>query len=236
MYEVGSSTPLGFTMRLANFSCKFLMIIMKPLISTWTLPIALTLTILIISSFGETGREALQYIATSHGSSDSVFSYRWISAHFTHLGWKHAGLNLVGLISIWFIYGKVLKPKYWLVFIVTCAFGISLGLSVFSSNVTYYVGLSGVLHGMLALPITFVLLGAFSDAYYRRAKFQRWDDIYVALALWGKIAYELIIGSVPITSTIAGGAVIVETHLYGACIGTVFAFLLYAECQTMNRF
>ena len=189
------------------------------------IPIGLSLIILAIASMESSGRELFKYFGPST-SDQSGMSYRWITGHLTHLGWSHTCLNLSGLLCIWLVYGRHISNNMWLVFLVICALGISWGLHTLSSDVGYYVGLSGVLHGMLALAITSALLKfLFGDPLSSRDGFC-WEEVFLLFGLWGKIVYEQTLGAVPMTAALAGDTVVIDAHLFGAFVGTVFAFLM----------
>ncbi len=208
---------------------------MKISVRHWILPLVVSLICLVIAFTGEAGRLALRYVGAEQVFQSGGISYRWLTGHYTHLGWRHVGLNLLGLVSIWIMYGRVISPRAWLVFLLICPLGISLGLSFVSPQTTYYVGLSGVLHGILAAAVTRMVLTPIHGQATNAARF-RWEDMIVLIGLWGKIAYEQMIGSVPLTAALSGGAVVVDAHLYGACIGTCFAGLFAAKRRLTLKF
>lgn len=200
---------------------------MKSFLKMWQVPLGLSLIVLAIAAMGTWGRDSFQYLGPQLSGKGFANHYRWISGHFTHLGWSHMTLNVIGMLSVWWLYGRYLTRELWIIFILICAFGISLGLYFLSPHVDYYVGLSGVLHGMLSAGVTLALLENFkSKNRLKETASISWEELFVLLGLWGKIAYEQIAGSLPITTKIAGNTVIVETHLYGAIIGCVFTIIL----------
>ena len=71
---------------------------------------------------------------------------------------------------------------------------------LFSPEVIWYVGLSGILHGLLAA-----------------IAWQRYPILLVLLMV--KLGLEQLYGGLPATANLTGGAVIVDAHLYGAVIG-----------------
>ncbi|MCK5876272.1 MAG: rhombosortase [Candidatus Marithrix sp.] len=122
--------------------------------------------------------------------------WRLVTAHFIHLSWTHMWLNAISLIIIWEL--TVKSYSFW--WFLACGFGISLGLWLFSPEVIWYVGLSGILHGLLA-----------SIAR------QRYPVLLVFLII--KLAWEQLYGGLPATADLTGGTVVVDAHLYGALIG-----------------
>ncbi|RKZ39058.1 MAG: rhombosortase [Candidatus Parabeggiatoa sp. nov. 3] len=122
--------------------------------------------------------------------------WRLVTAHFVHLSWNHMWLNALSLLIIWELAAK----SYRFGWIIICGFGMSLGLWLFSPQVIWYVGLSGILHGLLAA-----------------TAWQRYPILLVLLMV--KLVWEQLYGALPATANLTGGTVIVDAHLYGAVIG-----------------
>ena len=201
---------------------------MKPPVARFVMPLALAFLTIAISGLGDYGRQTFEYLGPSNLHHTGGLSYRWLSGHFTHLSWSHTWLNLAGLMSIWVVYGRVITHKSWLAFIILCAFGISAGLHFLSPEVERYVGFSGVLHGMLALCAAYGMMPNLKKRMWSRTSI-KWEDAFVFFGLWCKVVYEQMLGAVPMTAAIAGDSVIVNAHLYGACLGTIFALLLIVK-------
>lgn len=170
---------------------------------------------LIISALGDTGRELFAY---QRGLFSSREIWRAISGHLTHLGWSHFLLNAFGLLGVWSLYGKTFNAVSWAFIFLICAIGITAGFAIFDENLQNYVGLSGVLHGLLAAGASHSLIST-----KRRDIDFPVESILVLAALGLKIAYEQFVGSVPLTGALSGGAVVVNAHLYGAMIGAIAA-------------
>lgn len=141
--------------------------------------------------------------------------WRLLSGHLLHLGWNHLLMNLLGLILIVLIFVERPLSRWWLDSFV-CALGISFGLYLFSPETYWYVGLSGLLHGLLAAAIVDGL--------------QQQPRVYGLLlaALAGKLVWEQLAGPVPLSGDVVQGIVIVDAHLYGAISGLIFRLLLKA--------
>ncbi len=140
--------------------------------------------------------------------------WRIITGHLVHLGWPHLLMNLIGLILIWLLFGHLIKRNSWLIICTTSAIGISAGMMVFNPELKWYVGLSGVLHGMfVAGAIVSVKAG------YRA-------ELLLLLLLTGKLAWEQVVGPLPGSAEFAGGNVIVDAHLYGAISGLFISLVL----------
>ena len=54
------------------------------------------------------------------------------------------------------------------------------------------------------------------------------------IVIAGKLTYEQLVGSLPGTSDMSGGPVVVDAHLYGA-IGGIVAFLLLEFIEMMAQ-
>jgi hypothetical protein len=70
------------------------------------------------------------------------------------------------------------------------------------------VGLSGVLHGLLVAGLLHGLMTP-----------RRRESAVVLALVFAKLAYEQLAGPLPGSAATAGGAVIVDAHLYGAIAG-----------------
>jgi rhomboid family GlyGly-CTERM serine protease len=126
-------------------------------------------------------------------------------------GYEHALLDMAGLTLLWALFARDYSLRGWLLILVLSVAGIDAGLWLLSATTQWYVGSSGVLHGVLA---------AGTCAHLRRREPDGW---ILAVFLVGKLVYEQAHGALPLT---AGGAVIVDAHLYGAVSGALAAVLL----------
>jgi rhomboid family GlyGly-CTERM serine protease len=136
-----------------------------------------------------------------------------LTGHLVHLNWTHWGLNMAGLliVAIFFsLYGTLLD---WLFVLLFSAAVIGLGLYWFHPELIWYVGLSGVLHGLF-------LYGAM-----REIRYYPFSGYVLVLLLSGKLFWEYMNGALPGSEEITGGRVLVEAHLYGAVAGLAAVFL-----------
>ena len=136
--------------------------------------------------------------------------WRLITAHLVHLGWAHLWPNLLALILIGGLLEEFLSPFEWTVASLVTGFAISTGLYLFQPDTHWYVGLSGVLHGLVAC-------GAVMMIRARAVGL----GVGLGLGLALKLLWEVIYGPVPLTAASVGGAVVVAAHLYGAIAGAV---------------
>jgi rhomboid family GlyGly-CTERM serine protease len=136
--------------------------------------------------------------------------WRLLTAHLVHLGWAHLWPNLLALLLIGGLLEEFLSPFEWAIASLVTGFAISAGLYLFQPDTHWYVGLSGVLHGLVACGAIVMIrdravgLGA-----------------GLGLGLTLKLLWEVVYGPVPLTAASVGGAVVVAAHLYGAIAGAL---------------
>ena len=136
-----------------------------------------------------------------------------LSANFTHLNWTHFSLNLFGISLLTYLHWEHYLLKSFLPLILLCAFLVTCGLHWINTDISSYVGLSGVLHGLLAWGIA-------QDI--GKGKALGW---LLAIFLVLKLGLELFgIGSSTTTDMI-DAPVITAAHLYGAIGGTIYYVL-----------
>lgn len=146
--------------------------------------------------------------------------WRILSAHVVHLGWKHLLMNMAGLALIWLLFGRLLTTLHWAVVVTACALAVSLGLLAFHPGIGWYVGMSGVLHGMFLAGA----LASLSHGY-------RAEALLLGLVVV-KLIWEQLYGPLASSEELAGGIVVVDAHLYGALAGVVVAAtILVAQRQ-----
>lgn len=178
----------------------------------WLLGIAAALA----SWFGGPMSPGLRY------QRDIILSGEWwrlLTGHLVHLGQSHLLLNLAGLALIGWVFGPGLRALHWLLVLFASWLGLALGFLLLEPQLEWYVGLSGLLHGLL--------LGALllDEGLDPRAR------VALILAVFLKLAWEQWTGELPFTATAAGGPVVVDAHLYGGVGGWLagIAFRLRAR-------
>jgi rhomboid family GlyGly-CTERM serine protease len=158
---------------------------------------------------GDAGREALRYDRTALAAGQW---WRLLTAHFVHLDFDHAALNSLGLVLMWALFARDYRPLHWLAILIGSIAAIDAGLWLRDSTVSWYVGSSGALHGIMA---------AGTLAHLRRRDLDGW---ILAAFIVVKLAYEQSAGALPFTDSHAG--VVVDAHLFGTVGGAgVAAFL-----------
>jgi len=139
-----------------------------------------------------------------------------LTGHLVHLNWTHWLLNMVGLaiVAVFFsLYGSLFD---WLFVLLFSALVTGLGLYWFHPELIWYVGLSGVLHGLF-------IYGA-----VREIRFYPFSGYLLLALLCAKLIWEYTSGPLPGSEALTGGRIVVEAHLYGAIAGIVAVFLTWA--------
>jgi rhomboid family GlyGly-CTERM serine protease len=171
---------------------------------------ALLASVLLVLALGATagwGRANLQY---ERGALAHYQWWRLLSAHLVHLGWRHALLNCAGLTLLWMLFAREFSPRRWLWIVLMAAASIDAGLWFLRPTVEWYLGASGVLHGIWA---------AGACMMYRRG-----EDLGAALLLLliVKLVYEHQSGS----SLFEGDLPLVSAaHLFGTLGGLLGTLL-----------
>ena len=155
------------------------------------------------------------------GTFATILSAPWrlFTAHFIHANGWHLLLNLANILLLTIVFHRYFQQTQWIGFIFFSALFISLGLWLLS-NLSSYVGFSGVFHGLLF----YFLLTSIRDA--RQAK-QKILLLTAIVLLVGKILYEQISGGGGYLSEMIDRSVAVDAHLLGLVSGLLFWFL---EC------
>jgi rhomboid family GlyGly-CTERM serine protease len=165
---------------------------------------------------GESGRAALRYERTAIAAGQW---WRLLTAHVVHLDLDHAVLNSLGLLLMWALFARDYRPRQWLAIVLCSLAAIDAGLWLRDSTVAWYVGSSGVLHGVMA---------AGTIAHLRRRDLDGW---VLAVFIVVKLVYEQTIGALPFTENPAG--VIVNAHLYGVLGGAAVAACLRSRPEPL---
>lgn len=135
--------------------------------------------------------------------------WRLVTGHLVHLSAGHLAMNIAGFAALALLYRSLAARRCWLVLALAVSLSISAQLYWFSPTVQWYVGLSGVLHGLWAAAA--VWLWPLSRA----------ESLGAGLLLFAKLAVELRFGP------LSGGEdfrVVTEAHRAGAAAGFVLAF------------
>lgn len=175
--------------------------------------LVLATIVLVLQAGGEDLRLWLRYDRPKIAAGQV---WRLVTGHLVHLGWSHAMLNATALVLIFAGFERTLRPGQWLWVGVGAMLAIDLGLWIFQPQVSWYVGLSGVLHGLVA-----------AAALSLWATAPRVATVML-IFLAGKLLWEAAAGPLPMTAELAGGDVVVGAHLWGTLGGGLTALMLAA--------
>jgi len=176
----------------------------------YLLPAAAGLVALMLQAGGRGLVDALAYSREDIAGGEL---WRLVTAHLVHLGWSHLALNLAGLALVWYLVGRAFRPRQWLAIAAVSVLTMDLGFWVLDPELDWYVGLSGLLHGLLAAGLV--------QGLRRRDR----EAVVLAAFVIGKLAWEQWQGPLPGSEATSGGNVIVNAHLYGAVGGVVGGIL-----------
>ena len=190
------------------------------ILSAWLIPVAV---IGISGLFALGGDEVRDWLRFDRGLIDAGQYWRLVSGHFVHLGVSHFLLNSCGLLLVWYLVGQHLSAANWLFIAAASILVMDIGFWLFEPQLYWYVGLSGLLHGILAAGIVAAL------------RHDRTMALILATLVIVKLAYEQLLGPLPGSEASSGGSVVVVAHLYGAIGGVVAAVVLLRTSQRPDQ-
>jgi len=177
----------------------------------WLLAIAVAAACLLLEMGGDSVRDSLAFDRAALAAGEV---WRLLTGHLVHLGWTHLVLNLAGLALVAWVVGSRYNWMAWLVTALISMAAIDAGLWLLNRDLDWYVGLSGLLHGLLAA-------GLLSGIRERDR-----ESIVLAAFVLAKLAWEQFSGPLPGSESTSGGAVVVDAHLYGVAGGLLAAAIL----------
>lgn len=158
---------------------------------------------------GASSVEALRYERAAIAAGEA---WRLVSGNLVHASGQHLLLNLAGLGLVALLFPGEYSRREWSLVATASALAIAAGLWWGSPEVEWYVGLSGVLHGVLAA-------GAIG---WWRSRLRG-----MAVLLWAiliaKLGREQLFGALGWSGDLH---VIVDAHLYGAIGGAMAGALI----------
>lgn len=159
---------------------------------------------------GDAGRQWLRWDRTAIADGEV---WRLVTGHLVHMNGSHFWLNAVGLILVWLLVGERFSTRAWAGVIVVTVAGIDLGLWFLDPQLQWYVGMSGLLHGLLMAGLVMGLPA------------ERREALFIGTFVVAKLIFEQLAGSLPGSEMASGGPVIVNAHLYGAVSATIAAVI-----------
>lgn len=173
------------------------------------LPVSVAVVLALLWMAGDTVLASLRYerSAIAHGEP-----WRLITGNLVHANGRHLLLNLAGLGLVALLFPGEYPWRQWMAIAIACAVAIAAGLWWGNPEVEWYVGSSGVLHGLLAA-------GAIA---WWRSRMRGLATLLMAI-LVAKLLGEHGFGAVGWSGDLP---VIIDAHLYGALGGTLAGMIL----------
>lgn len=150
--------------------------------------------------------------------------WRAFSAHFVHINWTHAVINVAAWIILARLFADELASWRHLVVIAVSAVGVSAWLALIHPEIAWYRGLSGVLHGVFfagAIAWTGTTLRAIDAGK---------SSLYLPIGLiavgWAKVVAEQPAGSATLHADWLDAAIVPQAHLAGSVIGNAIGAMM----------
>ena len=176
----------------------------------WRAPLALALVLIAVQLLGAPAWETLPYDRAAILAGGEYA--RLVTAHFFHYDLAHLAWNLVGLALVAALFAREFDLRGWIVIFVAATVAVDLGFLVFEPQLAWYVGFSGVLHGLMAAGLC---------AWLWRTPDAITGLVAGLFAL--KLGWEHMMGPLPFTASTLAVPVIHEAHTYGAIGGAAAA-------------
>jgi rhomboid family GlyGly-CTERM serine protease len=185
----------------------------------WRAPLLLALALAATQVIGTVAGQALPY----HRTAILVGGEYWrlVTAHFIHYDLTHLAWNLAGLALVAWLFARDFPVRGWIAILVASTIAVDLGFLVLEPHLEWYVGFSGVLHGLMAAGLCVWL-------------WRRPDPVtaLVAALFALKLGWEQWRGALPFTASTLAIPVIHEAHTYGAIGGAVAALWILWRQQS----
>ncbi|MFC3902142.1 rhomboid family GlyGly-CTERM serine protease [Acinetobacter marinus] len=146
--------------------------------------------------------------------------WRFLTAHWVHVGWMHYLLNMIAFICFPFIFHHI-RARVLLLMIVVVPILISLAFYYGFPQIEAYVGFSGVLHGLYAVAALLSL----------RFTRERWFAGLILLGLTAKLLWEATVGELSATMRMIGSPILIEAHQ----LGVLMSLLVLALILVWNK-
>jgi len=137
-----------------------------------------------------------------------------LTGNFVHLGKSHLMMNMVGFALVVTLVWDHFNWIEWVLVTLFSSLVVCVGLYFFDPDINLYVGFSGTLHGV-------IVAGCLADLrHYPKSA------LLLLVLVVAKLAWEQIAGPLPGSEDVAGGNVVVNSHLYGAIGGAAIGAVL----------
>lgn len=151
--------------------------------------------------------QSSHYLAYDRVEIQQFQLWRFITGNLLHTNANHLYMNLAGVLLLWALHGWYFNLQQYTAILLFLSISTTLGIYVFASQLHWYVGLSGLLHGVM-------LLGAYFDI--RKGLKSGW---LLLLGVIVKVAHEQIFGASQDIANLINANVAIDAHLYGTLSG-----------------
>ncbi|WP_096086701.1 rhombosortase [Agaribacterium haliotis] len=142
--------------------------------------------------------------------------WRIVTGNIVHLNVNHMLMNLSIYVLAALLFKKYCGWRQWYGSFLFIATGVGLALYVFDASLQNYVGLSGVLYGMIAQQLLL------------QSRQQPWLYLFIyAVLVYKVVAQQGADYDASEMKAFIGGNVIASAHLYGLILGNVAAASLF---------
>ena len=149
--------------------------------------------------------------------------WRLLTGHFLHTNIMHLILNIAGLTLLWALHGHYYQTsRYFFIFLILCL-GTSSGLYLLAPQMQWYVGLSGVLHGLFIIGAYFDITNKFKTGWL------------MLIGVWVKVIHEQIYGASEDVAQLIAANVAIEAHLYGTITGSFIILYYFAVNRIQSK-
>lgn len=179
---------------------------------TWRAPLLLAGVLVLMQWLAGSAWEQVRYDRQAILAGEFL---RLVTAHLIHLDFTHLGWNLAGLALVAWLFGREFRAPEWALILASSTVAVDLGFLWLEPQLEWYVGFSGVLHGLMAAGLC---------AWLWRTP----DSLtaLVATVFAAKLAWEHFAGPLPFTAGSLDVPVVHQSHSYGAVGGAVAALVL----------
>ncbi len=174
---------------------------------TSVFPLVLVAVLVLVHGVGARAVATLRY------ERDAVLAgeaWRLVTGHLVHADAVHLGWNVLGVAIVGLLFAREFTWRQWLLVLLVSTAATNLGFLLLEPQLDWYVGFSGVLHGLMAAGLA-AWLRSSRDAL-------TW---LVAALFAAKLAWEHFAGALPFTAASLAVPVVHEAHTYGAIGGAL---------------
>lgn len=139
--------------------------------------------------------------------------WRLVSNALVHTNLVHMLMNLAALLLIWMMFRHLVSQQRCVLVVAVCSVMVACALWLFYPQVSWYVGMSGALHGL------------FCYCLIKEGVFARKSNLLLLLGVIAKVGWEQWHGGSAQLEIWIGARVLVSSHLVGALSGTLLALV-----------